>query len=647
MVLNSEPLITGYYLQALKWSDMPTFSVNFIGWLVCVWAFSQITLAAGLINEEEINKKWGAYEDLSLVDAASALVKVQQSYELLPATASKYEQVMANLAVITIQMRLNQLPEALKNINRAYAISIQTENHRYTGELLARKGQILLRTQDLDPALRAVEQALEVFESIDDRPLIGVSYNLRGQILLALGNKAGALDDLLKSYEIVKAANDATKTASALSAIANIYESNSKFDKAVEYFELSLNYLDHNKQKLYVSILKYNIGRANIKLNKLAEAEKYLTDAISLNETLGDQVGAATSRLQLAKVFELEGHSDDAIKLYREILPVFEEINAIRRKFIIYVSLARLFGKSKKNNMAVRYVKNAESELPDVKTLETKLEFHRVAADIYSHKNNHKNSSEALRKYISLLKKKFENDHDERFNQLHVQFNTEQKEVKNKLLEQENAYKSELIIQKEFQHKLLYTIVVLILVFSVVLSLGLIKQIKMKHQFALLALTDELTKALNRRAILENAEVKLQLFHKNKQPLVFAIIDLDKFKVVNDTYGHHVGDEVLKAFYKFAKQAIREPDEIGRLGGEEWLLMLPNMKLDQVDCLFNRIKKNVSDLSISGIDTPHSICFSMGLAIAAENDFTLENIMKKADVSVYKAKDSGRDCWIV
>lgn len=567
---------------------MPIRSIKLLIWLVFTGVLFSETLATEQVDEQAINKKWESFEELSLVDAAGALTKVQQAYAKLPESTSKYERVMAKLAVITIQMRLNQLPDALKNINDIYPLSLETGHHRNTGELLARRGRILLKNQEFNKALLAIDEALAMFERINDKPLIGISYNIRGQILLALGNKAGALDDLLRSYDIVRTENDATKTASALSAIANIYVSNSEYEKAIEYFKLALSYLDHDKQKLFVSIVKGNIGSASIQLNDLDEAKTYLSQAITLTESLGDKVGSASSKLQLARVYKLDNQVYKSIGLYREVLAVFESINDVSNEFVIYTALAQIFSELRNLGMATSYLKKAELNFPEVKVLETKMSFHRIAADIYSQTEDYKKASDSLRKYISFLKEKFKNDHNERFNQLQVQFNTEQKEIRNKLLEQENKYKTEMITQQKAQYKLLYTIVTLIIVFSLVLAFGLIKQVKIKHEFAQLALTDELTKAPNRRAILERADFHIKLASQKKYSLIIGIIDLDDFKVVNDTYGHDAGDEVLKSFYRFTKQAIREPDELGRLGGEEWLLILPNIDLDQLDTLFNR-----------------------------------------------------------
>jgi diguanylate cyclase (GGDEF)-like protein len=157
-----------------------------------------------------------------------------------------------------------------------------------------------------------------------------------------------------------------------------------------------------------------------------------------------------------------------------------------------------------------------------------------------------------------------------------------------------------------------------------------------------LASHDYLTGVLNRRSLIEKLEVELHRSYRTGHPFCFAILDLDYFKAVNDRFGHPVGDIVLKKVSECANKSLRTLDSFGRIGGEEFGIVLPATWLDQGMIAMMRLRKAVAEYDWESVVPGLRVTFSVGITTNAPGD-TTETIGKRADDALYKAKQEGRD----
>ena len=160
-----------------------------------------------------------------------------------------------------------------------------------------------------------------------------------------------------------------------------------------------------------------------------------------------------------------------------------------------------------------------------------------------------------------------------------------------------------------------------------------------------LAIKDGLTGIYNHRHFLELFAREISLVHRFGQQLVMHMMDLDHFKIVNDTHGHPFGDLVLKEFIGIVRSAIRESDIVGRYGGEEFAIILPATNMASALEKANRIRQQVESVDFDGIVTGKSlkITISIGVANFPEHGAEYEAIVTAADSALYKAKRSGRN----
>jgi len=160
----------------------------------------------------------------------------------------------------------------------------------------------------------------------------------------------------------------------------------------------------------------------------------------------------------------------------------------------------------------------------------------------------------------------------------------------------------------------------------------------------LLSITDGLTKLYNHRHLQDEVARAFEESQRYQRPLSFVIVDLDFFKKVNDTYGHAVGDEVLKAISTIFQQAIRSTDLAARYGGEEFALMLPETIMDDALLFAEQIRRSIELTPVKTLAGEISATVSIGVATAPHPRIhSAKELIIAADKALYRAKKNGRN----
>ncbi|KUL26682.1 diguanylate cyclase [Actinoplanes awajinensis] len=157
-----------------------------------------------------------------------------------------------------------------------------------------------------------------------------------------------------------------------------------------------------------------------------------------------------------------------------------------------------------------------------------------------------------------------------------------------------------------------------------------------------LATTDELTGQHNRRHFYAVAGALVQAAARNGRPLAAAMLDIDKFKNVNDTYGHGVGDEVIRTVARRIRAVLRHSDVLGRYGGEEFAIVLPDHEGEAFE-LAERVRIAVGGEPVPTQAGPLTITISIGLTRLVDESNTLDELLARADHALYRAKEAGRN----
>ncbi|NRA89178.1 MAG: PleD family two-component system response regulator, partial [Rhizobiales bacterium] len=160
-----------------------------------------------------------------------------------------------------------------------------------------------------------------------------------------------------------------------------------------------------------------------------------------------------------------------------------------------------------------------------------------------------------------------------------------------------------------------------------------------------LAIKDSLTGMHNRRYIESNLNSTFNTSKKNGKPLSLLLLDIDFFKKVNDNYGHDIGDEVLKEFAVRICRGVRGIDMAARLGGEEFLIILPETENDTALRIAERLRADIADEPFKNLTDCEDLNISMSVGVSSikRSDDKAENILKRADLALYDAKKGGRN----
>ncbi|OOG60246.1 GGDEF domain-containing protein [Rhodanobacter sp. C03] len=195
--------------------------------------------------------------------------------------------------------------------------------------------------------------------------------------------------------------------------------------------------------------------------------------------------------------------------------------------------------------------------------------------------------------------------------------------------------------KKAVEASRLYIVLLLIVLASIALWTYKVKRSQLR--FMKLARRDGLTGIFNRQHFVNEAELLLQYCRKSSRDACLVLIDLDHFKAVNDTYGHAVGDRVLQRAVEACKSCLRSTDIFGRLGGEEFGILLPECTLAQVLVLAEQIRLTIATASAGDGAPGIPISASFGVSTTAHSGYELRQLLIHADEALYRAKREGRN----
>jgi two-component system cell cycle response regulator len=167
----------------------------------------------------------------------------------------------------------------------------------------------------------------------------------------------------------------------------------------------------------------------------------------------------------------------------------------------------------------------------------------------------------------------------------------------------------------------------------------LLKEQEMRHE----ALHDKLTGLWNRGAILDFAEREMAINSRRGNHVGLLMVDIDHFKAINDTYGHQVGDVVLRVVGQRLARSIRSYDWAGRYGGEEFLVLLCNGNAEMTALCAERIRKDIASEPVRVGNVEVVVTVSIGTAFSLRDSLTCSQLIGIADSALYRAKDNGRN----
>ncbi len=164
-----------------------------------------------------------------------------------------------------------------------------------------------------------------------------------------------------------------------------------------------------------------------------------------------------------------------------------------------------------------------------------------------------------------------------------------------------------------------------------------------KEKLLRMAVTDELTSLFNRRYFMSRLNQEFERVKRYESVFTFIMIDIDYFKKINDTHGHLTGDYALRSVSDIMKKSLRLSDTVGRIGGEEFAILLPETDIEYGVEIAERLRKKIDESELVFEGTSVKVTISAGVSNSDSCDASVDSVLQRADMALYRAKENGRN----
>lgn len=226
---------------------------------------------------------------------------------------------------------------------------------------------------------------------------------------------------------------------------------------------------------------------------------------------------------------------------------------------------------------------------------------------------------------------------------LEESFEVKDKKASNDLLKSRNELKIRRVAKVKNEKATQEYNFTLIISVAVVFVLLFFRQLTVRQKLIQLTLTDSLTGLSNRSALFEKGKKMVSNFTNKPDDLSVLLLDLDFFKKINDNYGNNVGDKVLRIVAKLVQETMRSRDVLSRLGGEEFVALLPYADTHKAKAIAMRINEKIALYDFSNVMSQSKVTVSIGVATMEDNKMNFDDLLHCADLAMYQAKEQGRN----
>jgi len=480
---------------------------------------------------------------------------------------------------------------------------------------------------------------------LGSRDLLADALVLRGGLRYYRGEFTGALRDLDEAYRLYVALEIPSQQRYALNAIANLYADSrvAQYDRAVEYYRqvLAANQAAGNERGMATSY--FNLGSTLERMGRLPEALAEYRRALAMDRRRGDAGEVAVDQRAVGVVLNKLGRAAEGLATLDSALAYFRAANdpeMVAQTRLSRGAALRMLGRA---DEALAELEAARVYFADEDNRRFLEKVHEERALAYEAGGAWREAYQARSAQLELQRALGEQAREEQTSRLRVEFDAEKKEAENRALLRENSLRGQALAARARVGRLQFA--VLVLSAAVIAALGLLvwRQVKNARRLRITALTDELTRLPNRRHLLMVGDEQLRAARARGAGFGVLVLDVDHFKRINDTYGHELGDAVLRRVAEAFRASLRDGDHVGRTGGEEFVAVLPGAAAGPAAEVAERLRGAVERIDFADLHPALSVTVSVGAAVWQPHDASFAATCKRADDSLYRAKAAGRN----
>jgi diguanylate cyclase (GGDEF)-like protein len=499
--------------------------------------------------------------------------------------------------------------------------------------------------EEIDTPLNAkadYDAGIALARRIENDRLVADGLVASGGMQSLLGQQGHAIRDFLVAQRLYEKTGHPIDAESNLLNLAIAYRRLGDTDRALDYFQQSAAYAERigdwgglGSTLMQQGYLYEDEGRG-------ADAVALYERAIELARKQSDAYGVASAHLAMAYPAILKGDNSGAIKLLDRAQAEFDAIGDKSNQDMIDLRRGQaLAGLGQHAQALVQYQRSAAAVERNGNL--------RYQAMLYQARSRSEEALGQLDTALADLKRYISADHTidstnraQQAEVLRFQFDSARRDTENRRLLAEKALRERQFTTLLEARRWQWTAIALGSLLVALLAGLVIRQFARARNLHMLASTDPLTGVANRRHIERFGAQAVAKARAHNQPLTIVTFDIDHFKQVNDAHGHLVGDQVLVRLAHACQGALRHGDLLGRTGGEEFLVVLPDTRLDQALPIAQRLRAASTGLDLSDVPGQSAVTISIGLTeLRAEDD--LGTLLGRVDRALYRAKSAGRD----
>jgi len=463
------------------------------------------------------------------------------------------------------------------------ALSIYTDlkdSVRQT-KALCNLGAIYLSLNEYNKSMSTLLKALEIARHLDDGIPLGEILMTMGMVYLFTGDSSQAILEFKRSLQIFSTGNQSKLLAYVYCNMAAAYKSEGEFDIFKQYLDRCEKLASQlGSDLLTIDILRQK-GQYELQMGDLDKAHEYFQSSLELAELHGYQADEVASSLWMSDVYFQWGKLDESSALLETAL-----------------------NKSKKN----RFIQGS-------------LHAHQKLAQIFEQLKDYQQAYDHLKAYLDLEQKLNAEKNELKYKSLETVYRTQSLQTEARIIQNKNDQLEKEITERRWAEEALR---------------------QSEEKYRRLANLDPLTGLNNRRYFYTLALNEFKRIKRYFHPLTVMMVDIDHFKKINDQLGHLAGDQILKMVARQLETFLREVDILGRFGGEEFVVLMPETTMEQSISVANRLLRLFTDARFEVHEKIVQVTVSIGIA-PYEEGVPIDRLVDRADKAMHLAKKGGRN----
>jgi diguanylate cyclase (GGDEF)-like protein len=530
---------------------------------------------------------------------------------------------------------------AQQQIDAATALLPRAQRKALRAGVLTCQGETLETAGNNAGAETAFDGAVAVASAANDEQMLAEALFSRGYLRALQGKYATAMSDVRRSRQLFERINMPQYALTVMNTIATIYNRMGDHEQAAQIYERARDQQHAAGLRRDEAVTLYNLGRARQKMGEWDVARASFSGCLALSRELKYTRGEAYALLGLASVDNATEDPNGALNKLQRATDLERLTPDARQSAQIQLARGTALRQLERGHEAVSALEQSEGVFKQADSLEELITTYDELATVNAQLGDWRNAYLYRGQAKASSEKLLHNQLDQRFATLKVEFDTATTEKENALLTSQNALDQKALAQERRANSLQTIVIVLSLLLLGLLTIMALRQRRGAQRLHALAMTDELTGAPNRRAALTRLEALLQ--QGDAPPCSVLLIDIDHFKSINDQHGHPAGDETLRLLTTQLRNAVMAPAFLGRLGGEEFIAVLPGTGLQDACRIADLTRAQVLSIDLGRLLGERRVTVSIGVTTSNVAD-TVSAILRRADAALYAAKHAGRNC---